>query len=81
MKNGNKVQKKSETVTDGLVMMLGGHCFQGPMCISKYGNVMHSGSRVDVQKRKYRSFLIKSEEKEDNDDYVCQGPTNRLLGG
>ena len=43
MKNGNKIQKKSEKNRDGLVMMLGGHCFQGPMCISKYGNICISG--------------------------------------
>ena len=43
--------------------------------------VMHSESRVDVQKRKFQWFMTKSEAKEHKDDYTCQSPTNRSLGG
>ena len=52
MKNGNKTQKKSETDRDGLVMMLGGHCFQGPTCISKYGHICISRSKTGIIERK-----------------------------
>ena len=48
MKNGNKIQKKSEKNRDGLVMMLGGHCFQGPTCIARYGDISISRSKTGI---------------------------------
>ena len=48
IKNGNKIQKKSEKNSDELVMMLGGHCFQGPTCIARYGNICISRSKTGI---------------------------------
>ena len=48
IKNGNKIQKKSEKNRDGLEMMLGGHCFQGPTCIARYGNICISRSKTGI---------------------------------
>ena len=46
-----------------------GHCFQGPC-----QGCLH------ISERKSQLVGPKSEEKQDKDDYTCQGPSDGILG-
>ena len=97
MKNSNKIAKKSEKNQDGdqhcWVVISGskGDVQKGYLAVSNKKRMAHilylpSGTafRVHVMvlpKKEMGSNLMKSEEKQDKDDFTYQGPSNRSPGG